>query len=113
MRKITVEGLSFHELEDGSLFPVLAGAKGDAPGPAAPSPEERRLQGIQADSASESLKIAKQQQAENEALMPVLLDQQGLSRTVDPTTGTTAVTLVAGLFGLFDPGVLRKPSRSR
>lgn len=65
---------------------------GDAPAPAQPSPEERRLQGIQADSATQQLDIAKKQQAENEALMPVLLDNYGLSRTVDPTTGKISYT---------------------
>lgn len=87
MRKMLVHGLAFLELEDGSLFPQLVGGKGEAPAPAAPTPEERRLQSIQAKTAEEQLRIAKQQQAENEALTPVLLQEYGLSRTVHPTTG--------------------------
>jgi hypothetical protein len=87
MRNVIVDGLAFSQLEDGSLFPVLAAAKGDAPAPSPPTEEERRLQNIQATSAEEQLKIARSQQAENEAMTPILLEEYGLTRTVDPTTG--------------------------
>lgn len=80
MRSILVHGLAFYELPDGSLFPVLAGGKGGAPAPAQPTPEERRLQGIQAQAAQEQLILAREQRADTEALTPLLLQEYGLNR---------------------------------
>ena len=91
--EILLYGLRFYRLDDGSLFPVLTGGIGgdDAPPPAEPSAEEKRLLEIQATSAEEQLKLARKQQAENNALMPLLLQQYGITRSVssaDPRVAT-------------------------
>ena len=57
---------------------------GGAPAPAEPSAEEKRLLNIQSKSAEEALRLAKEQQADSDALMPLLLEDYGLTRTVDP-----------------------------
>lgn len=92
MDMIDREGWSYYRMPDGSLFPLLQGAKGEPPAPAEASPEEKRLQTIQADTAQEQLAIAKKQQAENEALNPILLSEYDLTRTVDPVTGAISYT---------------------
>jgi endosialidase-like protein len=92
MRDLIIDGWPFYRLPDGSLLPELTGAKGDAPGPAQPTDEEKRLMRIQGTAAQEQLTIARSQQAENEALMPLLLQEYGLTRVVDPVTKQISYT---------------------
>lgn len=92
MDNVILDGLAFTRLADGSLFPVLTGSKGKAPKPSEPTQEERNLQKVQTESAQEQLRMAKEQQEENEALTPLLLEEYGLVRSVDPVTGKPVYT---------------------
>lgn len=99
MRSIILNGLAFSILDDGSLFPVLTGAKGDAPQPPPPTAEEKKLQQLQIDATERQLKMAKDQEADNEALQPLLLQELGLTRTVDPATGKVTFTKAPDALG--------------
>jgi len=65
---------------------------GGAPAPAEPTAEERRLQKIQADSAEEQLRLGREQQDDTAALTPLLLEEYGLTKTIDPVTGKPVYT---------------------
>ena len=70
---------------------AMAGGKGEPP---PPSQQELDFYDAQAEAtrqsttvAQQQLDLAQQQQRENEALQPLMYQQQGLVRTVDPETG--------------------------
>lgn len=52
-----------------------------------PSPEERALQAAQAEQLALQTQILKNQQAQNQTLLPFLANLEGFDVTLDPTTG--------------------------